>query len=107
MSCGATLLPLARWMHSALEYLDMPANVHAWSLQRTRKYTFDLLCRTTPSMLNHLSKEPGLHQSQRDALRPRAVLLRVAHILQVHSYIPHLTSYILHPMHLTGGYGAQ
>ena len=33
-ACAEQLRPLAQWTHSALEYLSLPCNLTAWSLQR-------------------------------------------------------------------------
>lgn len=38
ITCGAPLGALSHWFFAALEYLAQPWNLHAWALQRTRKY---------------------------------------------------------------------
>ena len=51
-ACAEQLRPLAQWTHSALEYLSLPCNLTAWSLQR---------CVTTPSQaLVHCSHHKTL-----------------------------------------------
>ena len=87
VTCGAPLAALARWLHGALEYLGLPWNRNVWSLQRTRKYTFDVLSRTTPQLLSALAAHANAAQTVGGplaavGLRPSAVLLRVADLLE-------------------------
>ena len=83
-TCRADLRALASWMHGALDYLHLQYNIHAWSLQRARMYTFDLLANTTPALLSALEKAAQGGGSLRDraGLRPAAVLASVAKLIE-------------------------
>lgn len=79
-TCGAPLNAMSHWLSGVLDYLSLPFNLHAWSLQRARKYAFDLLARSTPSLLSALASHGNA--SQRANLRPSAVLSTIASLLE-------------------------